>query len=57
MSNEQIAEPVAQASGEGQGIEAELQELGRLAGQVDGFSAPEVKAQSPRNTDGIPSAS
>lgn len=57
MSNEQIAEPVAQASGEGQGIEAELQELGRLAGQVDGFSAPDVKAQSPRNTDGIPSAS
>ena len=59
MSNETtlLAEPATQVAGEGQSIDAELQELGKLAQSVDGFSEPKVEAQAPRNTDGVPSAS
>lgn len=58
MSNETVAEPAVSAAGTGQGtnIDAELQALGRLAAQVDGFSEPKVEAQAPRKTDGVPSA-
>lgn len=56
MSNEGLAEPVAQAAGEGQGIDAELQALGRLAAEVDGLVPPKVEDQTPRKTDGVPSA-
>ena len=57
MSNENaVAEVGANAQTASKGIDAELQELGRLAAQVDGFSEPKVEAQAPRNTVGVPTA-
>jgi len=62
MSNEAVlTEPATtpqsgETSGAGKSIDAELQELGKLAAQVDGFSEPKVEAQAPRKTDGLPSA-
>ena len=56
MSNEGLAEPAVQSAGAGQGIDAELQALGRLAAEVDGLVPPKVEDQTPRKTDGVPSA-
>lgn len=56
MSNETMAEVAAPAATASKGIDAELQALGRLAAEVDGFSQPKVEDQAPRNPVGVPTA-